>query len=181
MKANWRLPRLGTMPPEPAHADARWTVRDRGCPLFAVHLWPQCGQLRLRLSRSRPVADASGAPVLRDQGPIGRPGTARPIKASSRTAGYLSVTCDPANMYIHRRCSSRGSRRSRIRTALRQTVAAAAVMGHRIHRWAVARPRRPWRGFPAVTFASPPSGQPTYLRSVEGGPRGEFPCPKSVP
>ena len=29
--------------------------------------------------RSRPVADASGAPVLRDQGPIGRPGTARPI------------------------------------------------------------------------------------------------------
>jgi hypothetical protein len=31
--------------------------------------------------RSRPVADASGAPVLRDQGPIGRPGTARPIQA----------------------------------------------------------------------------------------------------
>jgi hypothetical protein len=31
--------------------------------------------------RSRPVADASGAPVLRDQGPIGGPGTARPIKA----------------------------------------------------------------------------------------------------
>jgi hypothetical protein len=27
----------------------------------------------------RPVADASGAPVLRDQGPIGLPGTARPI------------------------------------------------------------------------------------------------------
>ena len=29
--------------------------------------------------RFRPVADAFGAPVLRDQGPIGRPGTARPI------------------------------------------------------------------------------------------------------
>ena len=29
--------------------------------------------------RSRPVADACGAPVLRDQGPIGRPGTARPM------------------------------------------------------------------------------------------------------
>jgi hypothetical protein len=29
--------------------------------------------------RSRLVADASGAPVLRGQGPIGRPGTARPI------------------------------------------------------------------------------------------------------
>ena len=27
------------------------------------------------------VADASGAPVLRDQGPIGRPGTARSIQA----------------------------------------------------------------------------------------------------
>jgi hypothetical protein len=33
--------------------------------------------------RSRPVADASGAPVLRDQGPIGRPGTARPMQAST--------------------------------------------------------------------------------------------------
>jgi hypothetical protein len=31
--------------------------------------------------RSRLVAAASGASVLRDQGPIGRPGTARPIKA----------------------------------------------------------------------------------------------------
>jgi hypothetical protein len=29
---------------------------------------------------SRLVADASGAPVLRDQGPIGRPGTARPMQ-----------------------------------------------------------------------------------------------------
>jgi hypothetical protein len=41
--------------------------------------------------RSRPVADAFGAPVLRDQGPIGRPGTARSMQASSGTAGYLSV------------------------------------------------------------------------------------------
>jgi hypothetical protein len=31
--------------------------------------------------RSRLVADASGAPVLRDQGPISRPGTARSILA----------------------------------------------------------------------------------------------------
>jgi hypothetical protein len=44
-----------------------------------------------RRLRSRPVADACGAPVLRDQGPIGRPGTARPIQASSGTASYLSV------------------------------------------------------------------------------------------
>ena len=41
--------------------------------------------------RFRPVADACGAPVLRDQGPIGRPGTARSIQASSGTGGYLSV------------------------------------------------------------------------------------------
>ena len=40
--------------------------------------------------RSRLVADASGAPVLREQGPIGRPGTARPMQASRRLAGYLS-------------------------------------------------------------------------------------------
>jgi hypothetical protein len=38
------------------------------------------------------VADASGAPVvLRDQGSIGRPGTARPIQASSGTVVALSV------------------------------------------------------------------------------------------
>jgi len=34
-------------------------------------MWP-------RLIRSRLIADAFGAPALRDQGPIGRPGTARP-------------------------------------------------------------------------------------------------------
>jgi hypothetical protein len=39
--------------------------------------------------RSRPVADASGASVLGDQGAIGRPGTARPTQALSGTAGYL--------------------------------------------------------------------------------------------
>jgi hypothetical protein len=33
--------------------------------------------------RSRLVADAIGAPVLRNQGPIGRPGTARPMQAST--------------------------------------------------------------------------------------------------
>jgi hypothetical protein len=42
--------------------------------------------------RSRPVVDASGAPVLRDQGPIGRPGMVRPMQASSGTAGYLAAT-----------------------------------------------------------------------------------------
>jgi hypothetical protein len=39
--------------------------------------------------RSRPVADAFGAPVLRDQGPIGRPGTARPMQAPSGGNGEL--------------------------------------------------------------------------------------------
>ena len=40
---------------------------------------------RGRLALSRPVADACGAPVLRDQGPIGRPGTARPISTQTGT------------------------------------------------------------------------------------------------
>jgi hypothetical protein len=44
---------------------------------------PDVAQLSCRSGsaspRARPVADAFGAPVLRDQGPIGRPGTARPI------------------------------------------------------------------------------------------------------
>jgi hypothetical protein len=40
---------------------------------------------------SRPVADASGAPVLRDQGPIGRPGTAKLIKAVGRLAVRLAM------------------------------------------------------------------------------------------
>ena len=43
--------------------------------------------------------------------------------------GVLVVTCNPgtahANLYIHRRCSSRGSRCSKIRAALQETVAAA--------------------------------------------------------
>jgi hypothetical protein len=37
---------------------------------------------------SRLVADASGAPVLRDHGPIGRPGTARPILALTPCLPY---------------------------------------------------------------------------------------------
>jgi len=40
---------------------------------------------------SGPVADASGAPVLRDQGPIGRPGTARQMQALSGTVGTYPV------------------------------------------------------------------------------------------
>jgi hypothetical protein len=45
------------------HSAASWASRERGA---------------AAPFRSRPVADSSGAPVLRDQGPIGRPGTARP-------------------------------------------------------------------------------------------------------
>jgi hypothetical protein len=71
------------------------TARDRSCPLHSptcrLCVYPPCtGRLR-----SRPVADASGAPVLRGQGPIGRPGTARPMQASRRTAGYLAATYGP--------------------------------------------------------------------------------------
>ena len=106
------------------------TGRDRSCPAGTVASRCRADPARTRLAVPvRPVADASGAPVLGDQRPIGWPVTARPIQASSRTAGFLSVTCDPgtahANLYIHRRCSSRGSRRSRIRAALQETVAAA--------------------------------------------------------
>src|SRR5918999_2162046 len=43
-------------------------------------------------ARSGLVADASGAPVLRDQGPIGRPGTARPMQAS--TVDHLLAKSD---------------------------------------------------------------------------------------
>jgi hypothetical protein len=67
------------------------TVGDRSCPSSP-------GAPRIQRGprvRSRPVADASGAPVLRDQGPIGRPGTARPMQASSGTAGYLTATYGP--------------------------------------------------------------------------------------
>jgi hypothetical protein len=56
-----------------------------GCPLVpvVVHGPPVgCGPGTYRLGfRSRLVGDACGAPVLRDQGSIGRPGTARPIQA----------------------------------------------------------------------------------------------------
>jgi len=65
-------------------ADLRFlsTRGDRSCllrsPTCRLRVCPPCtGGLR-----SRPVADASGAPVLRDQGPIGRPGTAGSIQAS---------------------------------------------------------------------------------------------------
>jgi hypothetical protein len=45
---------------------------------------------RLRV-QSRPVADASGARVLRDQGLIGGPGHGEADPGVSGTAGYLSV------------------------------------------------------------------------------------------
>jgi hypothetical protein len=65
------------------HTDLRFfctfgTARARRCPSFSSLLRTQRGPRGLR---SRPVAGACGAPVLRDQGPIGRPGTARPIQA----------------------------------------------------------------------------------------------------
>jgi hypothetical protein len=41
-------------------------------------------------SRSRLVADASGAPVLRDQGPMGRPGTARPTYCATQVGRTVS-------------------------------------------------------------------------------------------
>jgi hypothetical protein len=43
------------------------------------------------LARSRPVADAFGAPVLPDQGPIGRPGTARPIPAGKDESAAMEA------------------------------------------------------------------------------------------
>ena len=47
-----------------------------------VTLWPQCDPVPAALlARSRLVTDACGAPVLRDQIRIGRPGTARPMFA----------------------------------------------------------------------------------------------------
>jgi hypothetical protein len=45
---------------------------------------------------SRLVADACGAPVLRDQGPIGRPGTARPIKAWASQPTSTTAKADDA-------------------------------------------------------------------------------------
>jgi hypothetical protein len=81
VKANWRPPWLGTMPPEPAHAAGGWTVRDRGCPLFAGHLWPQCGPA---------PATCWLGPVdrgrLRRSGPP-RPGTDRPAGHGKADAG----------------------------------------------------------------------------------------------
>jgi hypothetical protein len=74
---------------------ASWA--DAEVPSHPVLAHPGCGGASGEQSREHPgfrsrlVADASGAPVLRDQGPIGRPGTARPIQASSGTVGDLSV------------------------------------------------------------------------------------------
>jgi hypothetical protein len=54
---------------------------------------PDVAPARPRLGfRSRPVADASGAPVLRDHGPIGRPGTVRPMQASVRPHPETKIT-----------------------------------------------------------------------------------------
>jgi hypothetical protein len=60
----------------------------RSCPLLSMVHRSGADPARTELEfRSRPVADAFGAPVLRDQGPIGRPGTARPIYALRPSLG----------------------------------------------------------------------------------------------
>jgi hypothetical protein len=70
------LRRLAPEQPELRFVRTVVTARARQRPPLPDAAWTQRGP-RLR---SRPVADASGVPVLRDQGPIGRPGTARPYK-----------------------------------------------------------------------------------------------------
>jgi hypothetical protein len=68
----------------------------KGCPVL-YRLIPGCRGTSREQPREhrgfgpRPVADAFAAPVFCDQGPIGRPGTARPMKASTQRRGYLSV------------------------------------------------------------------------------------------
>jgi hypothetical protein len=63
----------------------RWSV---------APVWPSSRRSRCALLRSRPVADASGARVLRDQGPIGRPGTARPIQALIPCVPWMDLRPD---------------------------------------------------------------------------------------
>jgi hypothetical protein len=126
-------------------------------------------------------------PVLGDHCSVGQAvgdgAVARPIQASSRTAGFLSVTCDPgtahANLYIHRRCSSRGSRRSRIRASLQETVAAAG--GDASPDLPAGRDFRMGEGFPAVTFVSRQAGNPSRHISRGRIVRGKAACPESVP
>jgi hypothetical protein len=68
------------------------SARARCCPRFTGRLRTQHGPTGFR---PRLVADAlrrSGPPRQR---PIGRPGTARPMQAMSRPAGYVTVTCCP--------------------------------------------------------------------------------------
>jgi hypothetical protein len=59
---------------------------------------PSCSSNSVSIRfRFRPVADACGSPVLRDQGPIGRPGAARPIKAwASQPASAKAPAADLA-------------------------------------------------------------------------------------
>jgi hypothetical protein len=66
-------------PGSPVRPGERRTARDRCEPLGSDGVdqtWTKLGSMGFPV---RPVADTSGAPVLRDQGPIGRRGTARPI------------------------------------------------------------------------------------------------------
>jgi hypothetical protein len=79
----------GTLVARPVRATLvqlwRWLDRDRRVrPVLGKHrIVGKPRRRRGSVFRSRLVADASGAPVLRDQGPIGRPGTARPMQAST--------------------------------------------------------------------------------------------------
>jgi hypothetical protein len=69
------------------------TFGDRCCPLLsAVHPSAADPARTEEGFRSR-VAEDRSAEGVRDPGPIGRPGTARPMQASTGTASCLSITC----------------------------------------------------------------------------------------
>jgi hypothetical protein len=70
--------------PVPAHPGVSRRIREQSCEHQGF--------------RSRLVADASGAPVLGDQGPIGRPGTARPIPDLEHRE--LGKHCRPAKAVL---------------------------------------------------------------------------------
>src|SRR5215216_2313561 len=61
----------------------------RSCPLLSVVHRSAADPTRTDWSSL--VADGSGASVLRGQGPISRPGTARPMQAMRGREGYVTV------------------------------------------------------------------------------------------
>jgi hypothetical protein len=74
-------------------------VTDRYLPVLSVAVGSHVAPMWPRLIRSRLIADAFGAPVLRDQGPIGRPGTPRPIIAAASSLSGTSAGC------VHAACA----------------------------------------------------------------------------